>query len=123
MTTNVFLILYVLPFAVMAIVMLAMNMMIPSPTDMTKTGRLANFNDFHREAYVGAIAAAIASVVVFHIRGGPEPFVLFWMPLLSTVMILPFGYAAALLSQGLPAWARRPPPPDLDGSRQAAGPG
>ncbi len=109
MTTNVFLILYVLPFAVMAIVMLLMNMMIPSPPDITKTGRLANFNDFHREAYVGAIAAAIASVVVFHIRGGPEPFVLFWMPLLSTVMILPFGYAAALFIAGVTGMGKKAP--------------
>jgi len=40
-------------------------------------------------------------VIAFVVRGGPEPFVLFWMPLLSTVMVLPFGYAIALAISGL----------------------
>jgi len=101
MTQPEFLILFILPFATMTIVMLIVSAILPAPTDMNTSGRLANFNGLYREAYVGTFAAAIVAVIAFHIRGGPEPFVLVWMPLLSTVMILPFGYAAALFIGGI----------------------
>ena len=101
MTQAEFLILFILPFATMTIVMLVVNAILPAPTDMNTSGRLANFKGLYREAYVGTLAAAIAAIIAFHIRGGPEPFVLVWMPLLSTVMILPFGYSAALFIGGI----------------------
>ncbi len=108
MTTNMFLILFILPFAVMAISMLVLNKVLPaSHGDDRRTGRLAKYDDFHREAYIGAILAAVASVVVFEIRGGPEPFVLIWLPLLSTVIILPLAYAAALLIGGMLGMTRQ----------------
>ena len=101
MTQAEFLILFILPFATMTVVMIVANAILPEPTGMNTTGRLANFNGLYREAYVGTFAAAVASIIAFHIRGGPEPFVLVWMPLLSTVMILPFGYSAALFIAGI----------------------
>ena len=108
MTTNMALILFILPFAVMVISMLVLNKVLPaSHGDERRTGRLANYDDFHREAYVGALLAALVSVIAFEIRGGPEPFVLIWLPLLSTVIILPLGYAAALVIGGMLGMTRQ----------------
>lgn len=108
MTTNMFLLLFILPFAVMAISILVLNKILPaSHGDDKRTGRLANFDDFHREAYIGALLAAVVSVIAFEIRGGPEPFVLIWLPLLSTVIILPLGYAAALFIGGMLGMTRQ----------------
>jgi len=108
MTTNMFLILFILPFAVMAISMLVLNKVLPaSHGDDRRTGRLANYDDFHREAYIGAILAAVVAIIAFEIRGGPEPFVLIWLPLLSTVIILPLGYAAALIIGGMLGMTRQ----------------
>lgn len=97
MTTNEFIILFILPFAVMAIGTLLLKPIVPSESSDRFSGRLARYDDLHRQAYIAAVIAAIVSVVAFQIRGGPEPFVLVWKPLLSTVMVLPFGYAAALI--------------------------
>ena len=102
MTWNMFIILFILPFAVMAIGTVGLKFVLPSSKgDDKRTGRLAGYNDLHREAYIGALLAAIIAVVVFEIRGGPEPFVLVWLPLLSTVIVLPFGYAVALTIAGV----------------------
>lgn len=97
MTTNEAIILFVVPFAVMAIVTLLLKPIIPGEREDNQTGRLKDYYDLHREAYIAAVVAGAVTVILFVIRGGPEPFVLVWKPLLSTVMVLPFGYAAALL--------------------------
>ena len=101
MSNGELIILIVLPLVLMPVVMLVLNAILPVPKEDGTKGRLANFNDFHREAYIGAVVTAIVTVIAFEIRGGPEPFVLIWMPLLSTIMILPFGYAIALAISGL----------------------
>ncbi len=108
MTWNLFIILFILPFAVMAIGMIVLKFVLPAGQhDDRRTGRLAGYNDMHREAYIGAVLAALVAMVVFQLRGGPEPFVLVWLPLLSTVIILPFGYTAALVIGGLIGVTRR----------------
>jgi len=101
MSNGELIILIVLPLVLMPVVMLILNAILPVPREDGTKGRLANFNDLHREAYIGAVVTAIVTVIAFVVRGGPEPFVLFWMPLLSTVMVLPFGYAIALAISGL----------------------
>ncbi|MBO6784936.1 MAG: hypothetical protein JJ899_16925 [Alphaproteobacteria bacterium] len=102
MSWNEFIILFILPFAVMAIATVVLKFVLPPSKEQdNRTGRLAGYEDLHREAYIGALLAAIISVIVFEIRGGPEPFVLVWLPLLSTVVVLPFGYTVALLIGGL----------------------
>lgn len=102
MSWNEFIILFILPFVVMAIGMVVLSFVLPPEKgDDGRTGRLAGYNDLHREAYIGALLAAIVSVIAFEIRGGPEPFVLVWLPLLSTVVVLPFGYTVALILGGL----------------------
>lgn len=101
MTNGELLILIVMPLILMPVLMLILSAVLPKPKPGNTTGRLANYNDLHREAYLGALLTAAITVIAFEIRGGPEPFVLVWMPLLSTVMILPFGYAIALVLSGL----------------------
>ena len=101
MSNGELIILVVLPLVLMPVVMLILNAILPAPKEDRTTGRLANYNDFHREAYIGSLITAFVTVVAFEIRGGPEPFVLVWMPLLSTVMVLPFGYTLALIVSGL----------------------
>lgn len=101
MSNGELLILIVLPLILMPVLMLVLSAVLPKPKPGNVTGRLANYNDLHREAYIGALLTAAITVIAFEIRGGPEPFVLVWMPLLSTVMILPFGYAIALVLSGL----------------------
>lgn len=101
MSNGELIILIVLPLVLMPVVMLILNTVLPTSRDDRATGRLANYNDLHREAYIGALITAAITVIAFEIRGGPEPFVLVWMPLLSTVMVLPFGYTLALIISGL----------------------
>jgi hypothetical protein len=101
MTNGELLILIVLPLISMPVLMLVLSAVMPKPNTGKTTGRLANYNDLHREAYIGALLTAVITVIAFEIRGGPEPFVLVWMPLLSTVMVLPFGYTLALIFSGL----------------------
>ncbi len=101
------LILFVLPFAVMTLVTLGLKPILPTEKVARKTGRLAAYSDMHREAYIAAIVAAVVTIVVFELRGGPEPFVLVWMPLLSTIMILPFGYGVALAIASAMGMTRR----------------
>lgn len=101
MTFGEVVILFVLPFVLMPVVMLFIGRFFKESANDGRTGRLENFNDFHREAYVGSAVTAFVTVVAFEIRGGPEPFVLVWLPLLTTVMVLPFGYTIALALNGL----------------------
>ena len=56
------------------------------------------WEDTQREAYIAAVIAAIVTVGVTLVIGGPEMFVLFWRPLITTVIVLPFGFAAALFA-------------------------
>lgn len=101
MTSGEVIILFVLPFVAMPVVMLIIGRFFKTSPNDGRTGRLENFNDYHREAYLGAFITAFVTVVAFEIRGGPEPFVLVWLPLLTTVMVLPFGYTIALAIHGL----------------------
>lgn len=101
MSNGELIILIVLPLVLMPVVMLVLNAILSTPKEDGTKGRLANFNDLHREAYIGALITAVVTIIAFEVRGGPEPFVLVWMPLLSTIMILPFGYAIALAISGL----------------------
>jgi len=83
---------FVLPFAVMFVAMLA-QMAIRSKS-------YANgipWDDTQREAYIAALIAAVVTVAVTLFIGGPEMFVLFWRPLITTVIVLPIAFAAALL--------------------------
>lgn len=77
------LILFVLPFAIVFIVMAWLRIRSPE--------RRAQ-----REAYIAATVAAVVAVVISVIRGGPEPFVLIWNPLIAVVVTMPFGFAAAM---------------------------
>jgi len=101
MTNGELIILIVLPLLLMPVLMLVLSAVLPKPKAGKTTGRLGNYNDLHREAYLGALLTAVITVIAFEIRGGPEPFVLVWMPLLSTVMVMPFGYALALVCSGM----------------------
>ncbi|MEP4378528.1 MAG: hypothetical protein ABJ215_05930 [Alphaproteobacteria bacterium] len=101
------LILFVLPLVVMTIATLALKPVLPTESVANKTGRLAAYSDLHREAYIAAIIAAVVTVVAFELRGGEEPFVLIWLPLLSTIMILPFGYGLALAIASVLGMTRR----------------
>ncbi|MBO23075.1 MAG: hypothetical protein CMM26_11995 [Rhodospirillaceae bacterium] len=94
-------ILFILPFVIMTVATLALRSVLPRADNSHQSGRMAAYDDLHREAYIAAIIAAAVTVVAFWIRGGPEPFVLVWKPLLSTVMTLPFGYAVALFIGGV----------------------
>ncbi|MDA0787550.1 MAG: hypothetical protein O3B37_14795 [Proteobacteria bacterium] len=100
-------ILFILPLVVMTIATLALKPMLPTEKVARKTGRLAAYSDMHREAYIGAIVASVVTIGVFMLRGGPEPFVLVWKPLLSTIMILPFGYGFALAIASVTGMTRR----------------
>ena len=91
----------------MTIATLALKPILPPEKVANKTGRLAAYSDMHREAYIGAIVASVVTIGVFMVRGGPEPFVLVWKPLLSTIMILPFGYGVALAIASVTGMTRR----------------
>ena len=56
--------------------------------------------DTQREAYISLVVGAIVTVVVTLIIGGPELFVLYWRPLITTVITLPIGFGAALVVFG-----------------------
>jgi hypothetical protein len=90
-------ILFILPLVVMTVLILVIKPFLPPESHEGQSERLVGFNDMHREAYIAALVAAAVSVVAFEIKGGPEPFVLIWKPLLGTVMVLPFGYALGLI--------------------------
>jgi len=100
-------ILFILPLVVMTIATLALKPVLPPEKIARKTGRLAAYSDMHREAYIGAVIASVITIGAFMLRGGPEPFVLVWKPLLSTVMVLPFGYGVALAIASVTGMTRR----------------
>lgn len=87
---------FVLPFAVIFVAMLA-QMAIRSKA---YAGEIP-WDDTQREAYIAAVIGAVVTVVVTVIIGGPEVFVLYWRPLITTVIMLPLGFAAALIVFGV----------------------
>ena len=93
---------FVLPFAVVFVAMLV-QMAVRSKA---YAGDIP-WEDTQREAYISAVIAAIVTVVVTVIIGGPEAFVLYWRPLITTVIMLPFGFAAALIAFGIWRKTRR----------------
>ena len=95
-TTKIFLVLFFLPFAVVFVAMLA-QMAIRSKA---YAGDIP-WENTQREAYISAVIAAVVTVVVTVIIGGPEAFVLYWRPLITTVIMLPMGFAAALITFGV----------------------
>ena len=82
---------FILPLVVMFVAMLA-QMFIRSKS---YAGEIP-WDDTQREAYIAAVISAVVTVAVTLIIGGPEMFVLFWRPLITTVIVLPFGFALAL---------------------------
>jgi hypothetical protein len=42
------------------------------------------------------VIAAVVTVAVTVAIGGPEVFVLYWRPLITTVIVLPLGFSVAL---------------------------
>ena len=87
---------FVLPFAVMLVAMLAQIAI----RSKSYAGEIP-WDDTQREAYIAAVIAAIVTVAVTVYIGGPEVFVLFWRPLITTVIVLPLGFAAALILFGV----------------------
>ena len=87
---------FVLPFVVIFVAMLAQM----SIRSKAYAGDIP-WEDTQREAYISAVIAAIVTVVVTVIIGGPEVFVLYWRPLITTVIMLPLGFAAALIVFGV----------------------
>ena len=91
--SKIFLLFFLLPFAIMFLAMLA-QMTIRSKS---YAGAIP-WEDTQREAYIAAVIAAIVTVAATLFDGGPEMFVLFWRPLITTVIVLPIGFAAALFT-------------------------
>ena len=87
---------FVLPFAVIFVAMLAQIAI----RSKAYAGEIP-WDDTQREAYIAAVIGAIVTVVVTVIIGGPEVFVLYWRPLITTVIMLPLGFAAALIVFGV----------------------
>lgn len=87
---------FVLPFAVVVVAMLA-QMAIRS---RAYAGEIP-WNNTQREAYISAVIAAVVTVAVTVNIGGPEVFVLYWRPLITTVIVLPLGFAVALTIFGV----------------------
>ena len=82
---------FVLPLVVMFVAMLAQMAM----RSKAYAGEIP-WDDTQREAYIAGVVSAIVTVAVTLYIGGPETFVLFWRPLITTVIVLPVGFAAAL---------------------------
>ncbi len=72
MTFGEVVILFVLPFVLMPVVMLFIGRFFKASDNDGRTGRLENFNDFHREAYVGSAVTAFVTVMAFEIEAGPS---------------------------------------------------
>lgn len=96
LATKDFLVLFLLPFAVVFVAMLG-QMAIRSKN---YAGDIP-WEDAQREAYISVVISAIVTVAVTVTLGGPEVFVLYWRPLITTVIMLPFGFAAALIAFGI----------------------
>jgi hypothetical protein len=84
---------FVLPFVIMFLAMLVQIAI----RSKSYAGAIP-WEDTQREAYIAAVIGAVVTVVVTLIIGGPEVFVLFWRPLITTVIVLPLSFAAALLT-------------------------
>ena len=82
---------FVLPLVIMFVAMLAQMAM----RSKSYAGEIP-WDDTQREAYIAGVVAAVVTVAVTLFIGGPETFVLFWRPLITTVIVLPVGFAAAL---------------------------
>jgi len=93
LTGDIFWLFFLLPFVAMFVAMLAQIAI----RSKAYAGDIP-WDDTQREAYIGGVIAAIVTVGVTLIIGGPEMFVLFWRPLITTVIVLPFGFAAALFA-------------------------
>ncbi len=93
---------FVLPFVVMFVAMLV-QMTIRSKS---YAGAIP-WDDTQREAYISAVIGAVVTVAVTVSIGGPEVFVLFWRPLITTVIMLPLAFAAALIVFGIWRAARK----------------
>jgi hypothetical protein len=91
LTGDIFWLFFLLPFVAMFVAMLAQM----SLRSKSYAGDIP-WDDTQREAYIGGVIAAAVTVAVTLYIGGPEPFVLFWRPLITTVIVLPLGFAAAL---------------------------
>ncbi len=87
---------FVLPFGVIFVAMLVQM----AVRYRSYAGEI-QWGDTQREAYISAVIGAIVTVVVTVIIGGPEAFVLYWRPLITTVIMLPLGFAAALIVFGV----------------------
>jgi hypothetical protein len=93
LSTKIFWLFFFLPFAIMTLAMLAQMAM----RSKSYAGAIP-WEDTQREAYISAVVAAVVTVSATLYIGGPEPFVLFWRPLITTVIVLPIGFAAALFA-------------------------
>ena len=61
--TTEYQILFILPFVVMTVATLAMRLVLPTADNAHQSGRMAAYDDLHREAYVSAIIAAAVTVI------------------------------------------------------------
>lgn len=93
LTTDIFWLFFFLPFAIMLLAMLAQMAL----RSKSYAGEIP-WEDTQREAYISGVVAAIVTVAVTLYIGGPETFVLFWRPLITTVIVLPLGFAVALFA-------------------------
>ncbi len=93
---------FVLPFVIMFVAMLAQIAI----RSKSYAGEIP-WDDTQREAYIAAVIGAFITVIVTVIIGGPEMFVLFWRPLITTVIMLPLSFAAALFVFGVWRAARK----------------
>jgi hypothetical protein len=101
-TTQIFLVFFLLPFAVIFVVMLVLMAMRYKIHD----GAIP-WHDTQREAYISAVIGAIVTVAVTLSIGGPEVFVLYWRPLITTVIVSPLGFTAAMVTFGVWHQSRR----------------
>ena len=87
---------FVLPFVVVFLAMLVQIAL----RSKTYTGSI-DWHETQRDAYIAVVVAAVVTVAVTLYIGGPEMFVLFWRPLITTVIMLPLGFAAAFIVFGI----------------------
>ncbi len=93
LTGDIFWLFFLLPFVTMFVAMLAQMGL----RTKSYAGDIP-WDDTQREAYISGVIATIITVAVTLFIGGPETFVLFWRPMITTVIVLPVGFAAALFA-------------------------
>lgn len=96
LVSQTFLLFFFLPFAIIFVVMLAQLML----KSKGYAGTIP-WNKTQREAYIAGVIGAIVTVAVTVNIGGPEVFVLYWRPLITTVITMPLAFAAAMGIFGL----------------------